>query len=178
MTNQNLTKGTSYGIDFILEQEILKWWRINANFSYFRTIIEGNSIDGNISTDNYSWTSKLNSTMNFGKTLSIQISGNYRAPIITPQGKMHETYSADIAFKKDLFKEKFSVSFRVSDIFNTQKWNNDSHGTGFSASMSNKRQSQAAFLTISYKINGGLKAKPRKKVTENGNGSGTDEGDF
>ncbi|NVN95162.1 MAG: TonB-dependent receptor [Bacteroidetes bacterium] len=178
MTNQNLTKGTSYGVDFILEQEVLKWWRINANFSYFRTMIEGNSIDGNISTDNYSWTSKLNSTMNFGKTLSIQISGNYRAPIITPQGKMHETYSADIAFKKDLFKEKFSVSFRVSDIFNTQKWNNDTHGTGFSASMSNKRQSQAAFLTISYKINGGLKAKPRKKVTENGNGNGTDEGDF
>ena len=178
MTNQNLAKGTSYGVDFILEQEILKWWRINANFSYFRTMIEGNSIDGNISTDNYSWTSKLNSTMNFGKTLSIQISGNYRAPIITPQGKMHETYSADIAIKKDLFKEKFSISFRVSDIFNTQKWNHDTYGTGFSASMSNKRQSQAAYLTISYKINGGLKTKARKKTTENGNNGGSDEGDL
>jgi len=178
MTSQNLTKGISYGVDFILEQEILKWWRINANFSYFRTMIEGNSIDGNISTDNYSWTSKLNSTMNLGKSLSIQISANYRAPIITPQGKMFETYSADIAVKKDLFKDKFSVSVRVSDIFNTQRWKNEAYGSGFYALMNNKRQSQALYLTLSYKINGGLKQKPRKKSSENGNGGGSDEGDF
>ncbi|MFZ4412539.1 MAG: TonB-dependent receptor domain-containing protein [Bacteroidales bacterium] len=178
MTSENLSKGISYGVDFILEQEILKWWRVNASFSYFRSIIEGNSIDGNISTDNYSWTSKLNSTMNFGKSFSVQISANYRAPIITPQGKMFETYSADIAVKKDLFKEKFSISLRISDIFNTQIWKNEAYGTGFYASMSNKRQSQVAFLTLSYKINGGLKMKARKKTTENGNGGGTDEGDF
>ncbi|MCX6231517.1 MAG: TonB-dependent receptor [Bacteroidetes bacterium] len=177
MTNQNLSKGISYGVDFILEQEIVKWWRFNASFSYFRTIIEGNSIDGNISTDNYSWTSKLNSTMTLHKNLSIQISGNYRAPIITPQGKMYATYSADIAVKKDFFKDKFSVSLRVSDIFNTQKWENEAFGTGFSAYMYNKRQSQVAYLTLSYKINGGLKPKARKKTTENGNGGG-DEGDF
>jgi outer membrane receptor protein involved in Fe transport len=178
MTNENLSKGVSYGVDFILEQEILKWWRINANFSYFRTIIEGNSIDGNISTDNYSWTSKLNSTMNLGKSLYIQITANYRAPIITPQGKMFETYSADIAVKKDIFKDKFSVSFRVSDIFNTQIWKNEAYGSGFYALMNHKRQSQAAYLTLTYKINGGLKTKARKKPTDNGNGGGNDEGDF
>ncbi|MFZ4401119.1 MAG: TonB-dependent receptor domain-containing protein [Bacteroidales bacterium] len=178
LTSENLSKGISYGVDFILEQEITKWWRINANFSYFRTIIEGNSVDGNISTDNYSWTSKLNSTMNFGKSLSVQISANYRAPIITPQGKMFETYSADIAIKKDLFKDKFSVGIRVSDIFNTQIWKNEAYGTGFYTNMNHKRQSQALYLTLSYKINGGLKQKARKKQTENGNTGGNDEGDF
>jgi hypothetical protein len=179
MTNQNLSKGISYGVDFILEQELAKWWRFNASFSYFRTIIEGNSIDGNISTDNYSWTSKLNSTMTLMKNLSIQISGNYRAPIITPQGKMYATYSADIAVKKDFFKDKFSVSIRISDIFNTQKWENEAFGTGFSAYMYNKRQSQAAYLTLSYKINGGLKPKARKKSQDNGsNGGDEGGGDF
>lgn len=178
MTSENLSKGISYGVDFILEQEIAKWWRLNANFSYFRTIIEGNSIDGNISTDNYSWTSKLNSTMNFGKTLSVQISANYRAPIITPQGKMLETYSADIAIKKDFFKNNFSVGVRVSDIFNTQRWRNESFGTGFYTTMDHKRQSQALYLTLTYKINGGLKPKARKKVMDTGNGGGSDEGEF
>jgi outer membrane receptor protein involved in Fe transport len=177
MTNENLSKGTSYGVDLILEQEIAKWWRINANFSYFRTLIEGNSIDGNISTDNYSWTSKLNSSMTLLKNLSIQITANYRAPIITPQGKMYETYSADIAMKKDFLKDKLSVSLRVSDIFNTQRFDMDAFGNGFYSTMYRKRQSQAAYLTISYKINGGLKQKTRKKPAEN-NGGGNDEGDF
>lgn len=178
MTNENLSKGISYGVDLILEQEIAKWWRINANFSYFRTLIEGNSIDGSISTDNYSWTSKLNSNMTLLKNLSIQISANYRAPIITPQGKMYETYSADIAMKKDFMKDnRLSVSFRVSDVFNTQKFDMEAFGNNFYSTMTRKRQSQAAFLTLSYKINGGLKQKPKRKPVEN-NGGGSDEGDF
>lgn len=178
MTNENLSKGTSYGVDFILEQEIAKWWRINANFSYFRTLIEGNSVDGNISTDNYSWTSKLNSNMTLMKNLNIQFSANYRAPIVTPQGKMFETYSADIAVKKDFMKDnRLSVSFRVSDIFNTQKFDMEAFGNNFYSTMTRKRQSQSAFLTLSYKINGGLKQKPKKKIVE-GNGGGSDEGEF
>ncbi len=178
MTNENLSKGISYGVDLILEQEIAKWWRINANFSYFRTLIEGNSIDGSISTDNYSWTSKLNSTMTLMKNLSIQISANYRAPIITPQGRMNETYSADIAMKKDFMKDnRLSVSFRVSDVFNTQKFDMEAFGNNFYSTMIRKRQSQAAFLTLSYKINDGLKQKSKRKPVEN-NGGGNDEGDF
>ena len=176
ITNENLSKGTSYGIDWILEQEIKKWWRINASFSYFRTIIEGNSIDGTISNDNYSWTSKLNSNITLLKNLNIQITANYRAPIVTPQGKMYETYSADIALKKDFLKDLFSVNFRVSDIFNTQRFDIDTYGTGFYSTMYRKRQSRMAFLTISYKINGGIKQKSRKKSESNNNS--IDEGDF
>jgi len=170
ITNVNLSKGTNYGVDFVVEREILKWWKINANFSYFRTIIEGNSIDGSISNDNYSWTSKFNSNMNLMKNLTIQISANYRAPIVTPQGKMYESYSADLAVKKDFLKDLLSVSFRFSDIFNTQKFDIDAYGNGFYSTMTRKRQTQMAFLSISYKINGGIKQKPKKRTSENGGG--------
>jgi hypothetical protein len=116
--------------------------------------------------------------MTLMKNLSIQISANYRAPIITPQGKMYETYSADIAMKKDFMKDnRLSVSFRVSDVFNTQKFDMEAFGNNFYSTMTRKRQSQAAFLTLSYKINGGLKQKPKRKPVEN-NGGGNDEGDF
>jgi len=169
-TSVNLSKGTNYGVDFVVEREIFKWWKINANFSYFRTIIEGNSIDGNISNDNYSWTTKFNSNMNLLKNLTIQISANYRAPLVTPQGKMYENYGADLAVKKDFLKDMLSLSFRISDIFNTQKFDMDAYGTGFYSTMSRKRQTQMAFLTISYKINGGIKQKNKKRSSENGGG--------
>jgi hypothetical protein len=175
-TSVNLSKGTNYGVDFIVEREILKWWRVNANFSYFRTIIKGNSVDGNISNDNYSWTSKLTSNMNLLKNMTIQLSANYRAPIITPQGKMYENYGADIAVKKDFMKDLLSVSFRVSDIFNTQKFNMDAYGTGFYSTMIRKRQTQMAFISVSYKINGGIKQKTKKRSVENG--SNIEDADF
>ena len=171
MTTENLSKGVSYGVELVVDQEIAKWWRVNASFSYFRTIIEGSIIDGSITNDNYSWTSKLNSTMNFGKGFSIQLSGNYRAPIITPQGKMFAMYSADAAVKKDILKERASIGLRVSDIFNTQHFDMETYGTDFYSRMNRKRESRILYFSFTYKINGGLKQKPAKRPTDGGNGN-------
>ncbi len=174
MTTENLSKGVSYGVEFIAERELTKWWRLNVNFSYFRTIIQGNINDGSITNDNYSWTSKFNSAMNFPKGLSIQVSGNYRAPIVTPQGKMFAMYSADVAVKKDIVKDKFTMGFRVSDIFNTSHFDVETYGTDFYSYMHRKRDSRIAYLSLTYKINGGLKMKPSKRL-DNGGGDMNDK---
>ncbi len=174
-TTQNLSKGVSYGVELIADQELTKWWRLNISFSYFRTIIEGNINDGSITNDNYSWTSKLNSSMNLNKGLSIQISGNYRAPIVTPQGKMFAMYSADIAVKKDIIKDLLSMSVRLSDIFNTQRFDIETFGDNFYSRMQRKRESRILYFSVTYKINGGLKQKPAKRPNDGGGGDMNDK---
>ncbi|MBI5219939.1 MAG: TonB-dependent receptor [Bacteroidia bacterium] len=162
MTQLNMAKGISYGVEFILDREIFKWWRVNANFSYFYTKIDGTNVDNSLTNDNISWTAKLSTNATLKKGFNIQLTGNYRAPMVTPQGAMTATYNVDIALKKDLFNEQAAVSLRVSDIFNTQKFETSNSGAGFSAHFIRKRESRVAFLTFTYKINGGIKQRQKK----------------
>lgn len=167
MTSENLSSGKSYGIEIVAEQTIVKWWRVNANFSYFRTIIEGDKENTSLTNDNYSWTSKLNSNMMLPKGIMFQLSGFYRGPMVTAQGEMAAMYSADIALKKDFLKDKLSVSFRLSDVFKTQQFKMTASGDNFSLEHTRKRDSRVAYIGISYKINQGLKNK--KRPVENNN---------
>ena len=169
MTTANLSKGKSYGVELVVEQTILKWWRVNANFSYFRTIIEGDKDNTSLTNDNYSWTSKLNSNMMLPKGIMFQISGFYRGPMVTPQGEMAAMYSADMALKKDFLKDKLSVNFRLSDVFNTQKFKMNIKGDNFTSEGNRRRDSRIAYIGVSYKINGGLKTKIKKRPMDNNN---------
>ncbi len=178
MTADNLSSGKSYGIEIVAEHAIFKWWRINANFSYFRTIIEGDKENTSLTNDNYSWTSKLNSNIMLPKGVMFQISGFYRGPMVTPQGQLEAMYSADIALKKDFFKDKLSLSFRLSDVFNTQQFKMSASGTNFSSEHTRKRESRVAYFGLSYKINGGLKSKTKKRPMENNNNVDDGGGDF
>lgn len=165
VTFQNLSSGISYGIDVILEQQILKFWKVNANYSYFKTIINGSNIEQGMTTNNYSYTAKLTSNMMLPQKFSFQITGFYNGPMVTPQGTMRPMSSVDAALKKDIWKDKASLSFRVSDIFNTLKFSTTVLGDGFTGTLVRKRETRIAFLSFTYKINGGVKqkAKPQQQ---------------
>ncbi|NVO02891.1 MAG: TonB-dependent receptor, partial [Bacteroidetes bacterium] len=174
-TSKNMSKGTSYGVEMIFDLEVLKWWRVNASGSYFRTIIDGGNLETNLSNDNYSWTARVSSNMSIPKICDIQITGFYNGPMVTPQGQMNETYSMDIGAKKDFFKNRLSVSLRCSDVFNSMVFDMQQSGDGFTYHNKRHRESRIGFIGISYKINGGLKQKNKKRP--NGNEGGNDGGD-
>lgn len=174
-TSMNMSKGTSYGIEMIFDLEILKWWKVNASGSYFRTIIDGSNMETNLTNDNYSWTARIGSNISIAKICDIQITGFYNGPMVSAQGQMNEMYSMDIGAKKDFFKNRLSVSLRCSDVFNTMKYDFIQSGDGFSFHNTRKRETRIGFLGISYKINGGIKQKNRKRPTGNeGDNNGGD----
>ncbi|OFY28502.1 MAG: hypothetical protein A2275_19185 [Bacteroidetes bacterium RIFOXYA12_FULL_35_11] len=176
-TSKNFTNADSYGIEMQADGQIFKWWKIIGSGSFFRTIIYGDAESNTTTTDNFSWTSRLSSNMKFWENFDIQISGNFRGPMLTPQGQMKPSYGVDIAMKKDIMKEKASVSLRVSDVFNTQKFGIEQSGEGFTFNHTRKRESQVFYVSFTYKINEGMKQKQRRKPQE-GSGGGGDEGEM
>lgn len=165
ITQQNISSGISYGLEFIFSQDFSKWWKINATFSYFRTIMKGTEEGEELTNSNYSWTAKLNSTMSLPKNFTIQLTGNYRAPMVQLQGTMQAMYFADIAFKKEIFNKKASITLRLSDIFNTQQFNMHRTGTDFTIDMLRKRDSRSLFVGFTYKF-GKIKTKEKKRSFE------------
>lgn len=168
VTQKNISSGTSYGLEFVVSQDFYKWWKVNWTFSYFKTVMKGTVDESNLTTSNYSWTAKFNTTMTVLKNLDLQLTGNYRAPMTGLQVNMKAMYSADFALKKDVFKNA-SVSVRLSDIFNTRKMIMEGSGTNFEIYHTRKRDSRVLLAGFTYKINGGTKSKEKKKSFDNDN---------
>ena len=176
MTSLNLSSGTSYGVEANVEQAIFKFWKVNVNFSFFRNIIKGDNVSNDLSNSNYSWTSKFSSNTMLPKKFMLQITGYYNGPIVTPQGEIKPLYSIDAALKKDFMKDKrLSISLRVSDIFNTLKFDITSSGENFNGEMIRKRETRVGYISLVYKL-GGQQNKSSKKKENNDNGTGKQSG--
>ncbi|MDD5570889.1 MAG: TonB-dependent receptor [Bacteroidales bacterium] len=175
-TFDNLSTGTSYGLEAMIDQSIFKFWKMNVNYSYFRTIINGDIENTTMTNSNYSWTAKFSSNFYLPKKFFIQLTGFYRGPMVTPQGEMKEMYSVDFGLKKDFLKDKATLGIRVSDIFKTMKFSNIMTSEGLNVVMDRVHESRVGYISFTYKINGGIKPKQKKRTDEN-NYEGGDEGE-
>lgn len=164
-TNGNFDNSISYGLEATIDMAFLKMFKVNMNASYFNSIVNGDSVKN----ESFSWMSRMTLSARVWKNLDIQLSGNYRGPMVMPQGESKPGWGVDLALKKDILDEKASISFRISDIFNTQKWDMYMSGTGFYFHHIRKREMRSIYLSFTYKINGGANGKFKKKM-ENGGG--------
>lgn len=186
-TFENIAKSASYGVELIVLQPLASWWRVNANFSYFNASVE----DNNISNESNSWTTKINSVMTMWEGLQFQFSFNYYSPSIIgqmggfyggggrggsysmgsssfSQTKMKEIYFADLGLKKDFFENKLSLIFRVSDVFNTRKFNSITTGQNFLLDNLRTMDSRIFYLGFTYRLNASDKNKDKeRRILEN-----------
>ncbi len=158
-TFRNLAKNSSYGVELTAAHPLFEWLKLNGSFSYFNTKFEA----PDLSINDNSWISKLSTVIFLAKDFNLQFNANYNSPIITAQGKIKEVFSSDFAAKKDFLDGRLSLTFRVSDIFNTRDMESKTYGTNFFTTSYRKMESRVAFLGISYRLSSGKNTKEREK---------------
>lgn len=149
---ENIGTSTNYGLELIASQTIADWWRVNGNFSYFHRIVEGRTEENVYDSESYSWTARINNNFRIGNNFSMQLSGNYRSPVVMLQGERKAMYSADMGMRYNILDNNGSITLRVSDIFNTQKFNMYTEGNNFEMTWERKRRSRMIFLGFTYRI--------------------------
>lgn len=156
-TWENITDGQFIGVELIGAYEATKWMRLNANFSYFKQIINAfESGDGFYKFDrseDYTWNTRLNAQLTIAKNSTLQVSGNYSAPTIMAQGRRNEMYFADIAWRTEFWDRKATFSMRLSDVFNSRKFSGESWGPGFTTISERTRDSRVLWVGLSYRWN-------------------------
>ena len=70
-------------------------------------------------------------------------------------------FSSNMAFSKDLFKEKASISFSVNDLFNTQRRNLESTTPTFYSDSYYRWRVRSYNLSFTYRFNQKKKRAPR-----------------
>ena len=165
-TRLNVGQETNYGLEAVAAAPVTSRWKVSLNASAFRRIIKGSAPTNlDFNNSNFVYTARLNTTVAPTKLLDLQLSANYRSPVVSAQGQRLTQFNVDLAAKHSVFQDKGSLTLRVSDIFNTLQFNFNASGTGFEALTRNKRESRIAYLGFSYRF-GNASPAPRPKRRE------------
>jgi len=170
-----------FGFEFTLSYNPYKWWKLNSNFNLFRnqtkgdytyTDLTGVDIIEDFSNTAYSWFAKINSRINLPLGIDWQTNGTYNAPQNNAQGKSKGIASMNLAFSKDVLKDKATIALNVNDVFNSRKRIMETYlDTQNSYSEMQWRERQIT-LTFTYRFNKKKteKEKPATRKTDSDNG--------
>ncbi|REH48933.1 outer membrane receptor for ferrienterochelin and colicin [Tenacibaculum gallaicum] len=128
----NLNDENRYGFEFTTNYNPTKKVRLSASFNYFKfntdaftyvyTAANGDQVITPLKeVNNSSWFARFNSRVTLPWKLQWQTRLMYRGPQSSAQSDREGMFMANLAFSKDLFKDKASLVLNVSDLFNSRK---------------------------------------------------------
>nr|WP_315252512.1 outer membrane beta-barrel family protein [uncultured Flavobacterium sp.] len=181
----NLGKEQKFGFEFTLNYTPFKIWRINSNFNFYNvettgehsyTDTSGKIVIQNLDNQATTWFARVNSKLTLPYKIDWQLNATYNGEQKTAQGKNLDQFGMNTAFSKDIMKDKATIAFNISDIFNTRimrSYTNLNNQTSYGEMQFRKRQFN---LSFTYRFN---KTKnEREKNTPRNEGGGEGGGDF
>jgi ferric enterobactin receptor len=115
---QNLATSNSWGAD--LNGSLRLGPRFNgfAGFNVFKMVTDGGSTSS-LGSNAVSWMGRVNGSTELSKTVMLQASYFYRAPMKIERGRFEQMHMANIAVRTKLRGDKATMTLRVNDPLNT-----------------------------------------------------------
>jgi outer membrane receptor protein involved in Fe transport len=168
----NLARNDRFGFEFTLTYNPSRKWRLNGNFNLFQSYNRGEFNGVNFDADNLSWFVRVNNKVTLPGKVDWQTRLFYRGPNEDAQNIRKGLFSADLAFSKDLFKDKASIAFNVNDVFNSRIRRSESFTDTFFSEGEFQWRERTFNLSFTYRFN------QKKKPQRNGRQNFDDEGGF
>jgi outer membrane receptor protein involved in Fe transport len=180
----NLSTEYRTGFEFTLNYSPYKWWKLNGNFNFFYnetdgdysyTDFNGNEIVQNFDNSTTSWFTRLTSKITLPYKIDWQTNATYNGAQKNAQGKSLGVFSMNLAFSKDILKDKGTISLNVSDLLNSRKRLMETFIDGVVDSYGEMQWRERQInLSFTYRFNVQKNEKERKPR----NGQQDDGGDF
>jgi outer membrane receptor protein involved in Fe transport len=131
----NLASEDRYGFEFTSNYNASKTVRLDGSFNVFNSKTEGvytynfldpvtnitTTVTEDLSNSNTSWRARFNTRIRLPYEIEWQTRLSYRGPSESAQDISEGIFSANLAFSKEVFKEKGTLVLNVSDLFNSRK---------------------------------------------------------
>jgi outer membrane receptor protein involved in Fe transport len=144
----NFGRTASYGLELSLTQPLTTWWKLIANGSFYRNQVASYTGDG--TRANFTGTAYLLNTFSPTKSLAMQLSGTYRAPLVVPQGRLLAVYGVDVALRQRLLHDRAALTLRVSDLFNTRRQYTQLTAEGLTTALQTKYETRVGYLGFTW----------------------------
>lgn len=149
-----------------------KWLRLNSSINFFQFNTEGefNGID--YSAKNTSWFARFSSKVTLPAKIDWQTNAFYRGARSDAQSDTDGIFSMDLAFSKEIFKDKATLSLNIRDVFNSRKRNSVTTTTTERVISESQWRQRQITLSMIYRFN---QKKDRNRGNRNNDYNGDDE---
>jgi outer membrane receptor protein involved in Fe transport len=177
----NVGSEERFGFEFTVSYNAYKWWKLNGNFNFFRnqtigdfTFIDLNNVSNTVDFSNtaLSYFARITSKISLPRGIEWQTNGTYNAPQNNAQGRSRGIASMNLAFSKDVMKDKGTLALNVSDVFNSRKRITETELPSQSVYSEFQWRERQVNLSFTYRFN------RKKNERERTRGDGREEGEF
>ncbi len=167
---ENLNYSITTGLELIGHIDLLKGWGLTANANVFNRDNGAAPQFGIAANHGISWNANITSNIVPVKSLSFQIHADYSAPNLFLQFQNRASFGMDAAAKYDFARNRASLSFNATDIFNRRNRAFLSSSEAVLLNFRRHRESSRAILIFSYRFgkdSGASKhAKQEKRIED------------
>ena len=163
---QNNRIGTEFNVTFTPSRKL----RLNGNFNLFNSETIGSYEGTSFDAENLSWFARLNATIKLPFDLDWQTRMFYSGPRETAQSKSRGLFSMSGALNKDILKDKGTISFRISDIFNSSKRITETYTPTFYSYGERQWRQPTYIFNLTYRIKQKKNQRRRGQTNQEGGG--------
>lgn len=173
----NLASSQLKGIELIAGYNFTKMINSNATLNFWHNSVDDPDAFG--SNSNHGWSLNLSTTARFKKGMTTQLNMNYRGKMRVIQGVIEPAYGIDLAFRKQILKNRGSLGIRVQDILKTRNFNFTSDElNGYDFESKRYWESRQVWVSFNYFFGKQIKAKHRKRISDRDASDDTRAGDM
>ncbi|OWW25559.1 TonB-dependent receptor [Zobellia sp. OII3] len=171
----NLSSNERIGAEAGVLYNPKKWLRLNGSVNFFQFSSEGEHNGTDYGTDNTSWFARFSSKVSLPEKIEWQTNAFYMGPRQNSQTETKGMLSLNLAFSKDIMKDKGTVSLNVSDLLNSRKRQSYTVSDDFSSRSEFQFRPRSINLSFRYRINQSKDRDRKNGRGGNENGGGEDE---
>ncbi len=123
---------------------------VQASGDAFWSVINASNLQAGLTQSGFGWSGRANAMYNPTPAHQIQLTFNQMGAGPTGQGYFRGMQAWDLGYKYDLIKNKLSMTFRLSDVFNQRRFRVEQHPPFTDIYFMRYRESRIAFLTLQY----------------------------
>ena len=174
-TRGNLDRGRNYGIEVINTLRVGEKLELTISANGYRAEIVGRADDETVDANGYLFSGNIQGGYQLPADVQMQFTYFYRSPGVRPQGRIGTIQSLDLGFRKEILDKKAAVTLRVTDIFNTRRYQFDTELVNLSTRSQFQRESRIVYIGFQYSLQ---QLKPERRRGGGRSGGGDSGGDF
>lgn len=176
----NLGQNDRLGFEFTLNYNFKKWWKLNSNFNFFSfkntgsytyTSVTNEEITQNFDRSATTWFTRITSRITLPYKIEWQTNATYNGQQKTGQGVNKGIAAANVAFSKDVLKDKGTISFNISDVFNSRKRIQETQLPTINSYSEMQWRRRGITFAFTYRFNKSKNERDPKQRPNSGNGN-------
>lgn len=152
VTFENLNEQRNYGVELILNGNPYKWMTFTLSGNFYRNELDASNLESDLNSSAWAGSARAFTTFKLPYSTDLQLTYFYRPRMKLTQGTMKDMQMFTIAASKRVLKDKGTVSLRLSDPFNSQRFGFEFEDDFYIQDFTRKRESRIVTLSFTYRF--------------------------